>query len=585
MPKSRKPRRKASRKTSRKGKKCPPGCVKKTLKRSRKSLKSSRRRVSRKASRKRRSVKRKASRKRRSVKRKASRKRRSVKRKASRKRRSVKRKASRKYKSVKRKVSRKRRSVKRKASRKRRSVKRKASRKRRSVKASRKRRSVKRKASRKRRSVKRKASRKRRSVKRKASRKRKSAKKSHKFRLYNPFGAIRDWNRTRRADAGFEKNLKAQRKEKGRRFREDLLTVIGRLHKGLPQKTYMEVAELFIEGAHGLSSSQRDTLLAKLKAGQKIPLSPDYARRYYGSRFTKEQYQKANNRRIAAVWKYYFKTKHKESDTGLSRDAFISSHKEELRDQKKKERCLHLQGIVSQTQNESIKAHGVKEMQELGCSEMDKQFRKQLVRVSGQTKLRSAAKQLKADPKKVQQMREQFQKYNKICAKYGGYYGMKEVNGRKIPVCKGGGKVKDPRFGSVYGSDGKLTTITYPKMPLDVAEKLLQKDTAHITKLQALARKKLVRKKIGDVKTAAERQRQIQVWDNTPIKQKVDKCEEYMETIGQGGKGEKLQQFNDAMRHFKTHKCKDVKKRYRQVLVKTEGMGQDKVAEILAKTR
>ena len=326
MPKSRKPRRKASRKTSRKGKKCPPGCVKKTLKRSRKSLKSSRRRVSRKASRKRRSVKRKASRKRRSVKRKASRKRRSVKRKASRKRRSVKRKASRKYKSVKRKVSRKRRSVKRKASRKRRSVKRKVSRKRRSVK---------RKASRKRRSVKRKASRKRRSVKRKASRKRKSVKKSHKFRLSNPFSAIREWNRTRRADAGFEKNLKAQRKEKGRRFREDLLTVIGRLHKGLPQKTYMEVAELFIEGAHGLSSSQRDTLLAKLKAGQKIPLSPDYARRYYGSRFTKEQYQKANNRRIAAVWKYYFKTKHKEHKAGggtLSRDDFISSHKDELRD-------------------------------------------------------------------------------------------------------------------------------------------------------------------------------------------------------------------------------------------------------------
>ena len=114
MPKSRKPRRKASRKTSRKGKKCPPGCVKKTLKRSRKSLKSSRRRVSRKASRKRRSVKRKVSRKRRSVKRKVSRKRKSAKRKASRKRRSVKRKASRKRKSAKRK-SRKRKSAKRKS--------------------------------------------------------------------------------------------------------------------------------------------------------------------------------------------------------------------------------------------------------------------------------------------------------------------------------------------------------------------------------------------------------------------------------------------------------------------------------------
>ena len=157
MPKSRKPRRKASRKTSRKGKKCPPGCVKKTLKRSRKSLKRSRRRVSRKASRKRRSVKRKVSRKRRSVKRKVSRKRRSVKRKVSRKRKSAKRKASRKRRSVKRKASRKKKSAKRKASRKRRSVKRKASRKKKSAKRkSRKRKSAKRK-SRKRKSAKRKS--------------------------------------------------------------------------------------------------------------------------------------------------------------------------------------------------------------------------------------------------------------------------------------------------------------------------------------------------------------------------------------------------------------------------------------------
>ena len=52
-----------------------------------------------------------------------------------------------------------------------------------------------------------------------------------------------------------------------------------------------------------------------------------------------------------------------------------------------------------------------KEMKDLRCS-TDKQFEKQLIRVSGQTKLRSAAKQLKANPKKVQQMREQFQKYN-----------------------------------------------------------------------------------------------------------------------------------------------------------------------------
>jgi len=86
---------------SRKRKKCPPGCVKKPI---------------RKTSRKRRSAKKKASRKRRSVKRKVSRKRRSVKRKVSRKRRSVKRKASRK-------ASRKRRSAKKKASRKRRSAK------------------------------------------------------------------------------------------------------------------------------------------------------------------------------------------------------------------------------------------------------------------------------------------------------------------------------------------------------------------------------------------------------------------------------------------------------------------------------
>ena len=285
---------------------------------------------------KRRSVKRKASRKRKSVKRKASRKRKSVKRKVSRKRRSVKRKVSRK-----RKASRKRKSAKRKTSRKRKSAKKKASRKRRSVKrkASRKRRSVKRKASRKRRSVKRKASRKRRSVKRKASRKHKSVKKSHKFRLYNPFSAIRDWHGTRRADLGFRKNLEAQRKVKARRFREDLLTVIGRLHKGLTRQTYMEVAELFIEGAHGLSSSQRNSAMAKLKAGKKIDLSPDYARRYYGSGFTKEQYQKANNRRIAAVWKYYFKTKHKESGTGSSRDDFISSHKAELEGQKTKSKA------------------------------------------------------------------------------------------------------------------------------------------------------------------------------------------------------------------------------------------------------
>jgi len=241
--------------------------------------------------------------------------------------------------------------VKRKASRKRKSVKRKASRKRKSVldtyldkwvvqaagtpkrKASRKRKSAKKKASRKRKSSKRKASRKRKSSKRKVSRK-------HKFGMMWPFKkkflpGTSAW-RQRRAHAGFEKNLKAARKLKNRKFREDLLTVIERLHKGLPRRIYKEVAELFIEGAHGFTPAQRDTWLAKLKAGQKIPLSKDYAIRTYGSKFTKEQYQKANNRRIAAVWNYYFKMKHKQDKSGLSRDAFISGHKDELEGQRTK---------------------------------------------------------------------------------------------------------------------------------------------------------------------------------------------------------------------------------------------------------
>jgi len=223
---------------------------------------------------------------------------------------------------------------KRKASRKRKSAKKKASRKRKSAKkkASRKRKSSKRKASRKRKSSKKKASRKRKSSKRKASRK-------HKFR-WNLFQkkflpGTSAW-RQRRAHAGFEKNLKAARKLKNRKFREDLLTVIERLHEGLPRRTYKEVAELFIEGAHGFTPAQRDTWLAKLKAGQKIPLSKDYAIRTYGSKFTKEQYQKANNRRIAAVWNYYFKMKHKQDKSGLSRDAFISGHKDELEGQRTK---------------------------------------------------------------------------------------------------------------------------------------------------------------------------------------------------------------------------------------------------------
>ncbi len=112
---------------SRKRKKCPPGCVKKPIRKVSRKRRSVKRKASRKVSRKRRSVKRKASRKRRSVKRKASRKRRSVKRKASRK-------MSRKRRSAKKKASRKRRSAKKKASRKRRSAKKKASRKRKSTK-------------------------------------------------------------------------------------------------------------------------------------------------------------------------------------------------------------------------------------------------------------------------------------------------------------------------------------------------------------------------------------------------------------------------------------------------------------------
>jgi len=101
---------------SRKRKKCPPGCVKKPIRKASRKRRSMKRKASRKMSRKRRSVKRKASRKRRSVKRKASRKRRSVKRKASRK-------MSRKRKSAKKKASRKRKSAKKKASRKRKSTK------------------------------------------------------------------------------------------------------------------------------------------------------------------------------------------------------------------------------------------------------------------------------------------------------------------------------------------------------------------------------------------------------------------------------------------------------------------------------
>jgi hypothetical protein len=99
---------------SRKRKKCPPGCVKKPIRKASRKRRSVKRKASRKVSRKRRSVKRKTSRKRRSVKRKVSRKRRSAKKKASRKRKSAKKKASRKRKSAKKKASRKRKSTKNK---------------------------------------------------------------------------------------------------------------------------------------------------------------------------------------------------------------------------------------------------------------------------------------------------------------------------------------------------------------------------------------------------------------------------------------------------------------------------------------
>jgi len=582
MPKSRKPRRKASRKTSRKGKKCPPGCVKKILKRSRKSLKSSRRRVSRKASRKRKSVKRKASRKRRSVKRKASRKRKSVKRKASRKRKSVKRKASRKRKSVKRKASRKRRSVKRKASRKRRSVKRKASRKRRSVK---------RKASRKRKSVKRKASRKRKSAKRKASRKRKSAKrksrKHHKgkFRISSWWNPLKNKYSVKKfipwTDAGrarqFRHDVKAQQHIEGQQYRDGLIQVIKRIKPGMPSSTYLEVAKLFIKYGYGFTP--------------KIPLSPKVLIRRGNIKrdYKKADYMKANNRRIKAAWDYYFTHKRdlhnkQEGSIRMNQKQFIEHHTSELQDQKKKARCLKLQGIVSQTQNESIKAHGVKEMQELGCSRIrSEQFQKQLVRVGRQTSLRSAAKQLKANPKKMQQMREQFQKYNKICARYGGYYGIQKIppHNAPTPVCKAGGKVKDPRFGSIVGSDGKLTTITYPKMPVAVAEKLLQKGTAGFTKLQARARGRKVR--TGESpEVVARRQRQIQEWKNTPILAKRDQCRKFVENLSAGG-----DIGVEARRHYKTHDCKGVKNRITQALKKAKeaGKNEEQTRAILAEMK
>ena len=275
MPKSRKPR-KASRKTSRKGKKCPPGCVKKTLKRSRKSLKSSRRRVSRKASRKRKSVKRKVSRKRRSVKRKVSRKRRSVKRKVSRKRRSVKRKASRKRRSVKRKASRKKKSTKRKASRKRRSVKRKASRKRKSAK--------------------RKASRKRKSAKRK-SRKRKNVTKSHKFRFwkYMPF------SRTR-SDYIADQKVKARHAAHERNtIVEYLQPLIKNYYPGHPQSLYDAVTKYYLEIILHQPEKKADEIVRNEKPLIKMG-NP--------GRYSVEKYKKENKKKIGQAYRMYYEAMH-----------------------------------------------------------------------------------------------------------------------------------------------------------------------------------------------------------------------------------------------------------------------------------
>ena len=557
MPKSRKPR-KASRKTSRKGKKCPPGCVKKTLKRSRKSTKRSRRRVSRKVSRKRRSVKRKVSRKRRSVKRKASRKRRSVKRKASRKRKSVKRKTSRKKKSVKRKASRKKKSVKRKTSRKRKSAKRKASRKRKSAKRkSRKRKSAKRK-SRKRKSAKRK-SRKRKSAKRKSRKHHKG-----KFRISSWW---KPWKHTyslkkfipgtsAHRDRKMRHAVKKQQHIEGQQYRDGLIQVIKRIKPGMPRSTYLDVAEIFIKYGYGFTPNQRREMLGML-GKEKIRLSPNVLimRGQIKQDYKKEDYMKANNHRLKAAWAYYFTHKRKLYNKqmksqnpnwkNMSHKNFITVHTDKLENQKKKERCLQLQGIVSQTKNAQIKATGLKEMKDLRCY-TDKQFEKQLVRVSRQTKLRSAAKQLKADPNKVQQMKEQFQKYNKICARYGGYYGRQKIppRGEWGPVCKEKG-------------------LGFPRMPVSVAEKQLQKGTAVVTKLQAIARKQLVRKKIGNVKDAAKLQEQVRAWENMPLGTKALRCRQNMNTIMQGGPNGAAAQLQ-----YKRRNCKGVKNRITQALKK-----------------
>ena len=319
--------------------------------------------------------------------------------------------------------------------------------------------------------------------------------------------------------------VKKQQHIEGQQYRDGLIQVIKRIKPGMPSSTYLDVAEIFIKYGYGFTPNQRREMLGML-GKEKIRLSPNVLimRGQIKRDYKKEDYMKANNHRLKAAWAYYFTHKRKLYNKqgksqnpnwkNVSHKDFIAIHTDKLDKQKKNARCLQLQGIVSQTKNAQIKAHGEKEMQALRCKS-DKQFEKQLARVSGQTKLRSAAKQLKANPKKVQQMREQFQKYNKICAKYGGYYGMKEVNGKGVPVCKAG-------------------------VPVALAEK-----GARVAKLQALARGRKVRKNTGgDDRVAKMRQ--------TALIKKGKFCDELYEKATKVGGAEARKQYN-------IHKCKLVR--------------------------
>ena len=356
---------------------------------------------------------------------------------------------------------------------------------------------------------------------------------------------------------------KAQQHTEGQQYRDGLMDVIKRIKPGMPRSAYLEVAKLFIKYGRGFTPNQRREMLGMV-GQEKINLSPNVLimRGYIKRDYKKADYMKANNRRIKAAWDYYFthkrelynkqmKSQHGDNWKNMSHKNFITVHTNDLEIQKKKERCLQLQGIVSQTKNAQIKANGLTEMEKLKCYE-DKQFRKQLGKLG-------ALKQIKSNSKKVQQMREQFQKYNKICARYGGYYGMKEVNGKRVPVCKEKG-------------------LNFPQMPVDVAEKQLQdeKNKASATKLQAFVRGRQLR----NANDAAARQQKIQAWNKSSIMYKVDKCKAYMEAIMKGG-----QDGAAARQHYKTHKCTDVNKRYRQVLVNTQGQPQDNVKKILAESR